>query len=309
MKIKKALIIGPSGIGKVHIRELLKNKINKIAVLGKKYKKNRNTELNIFNSKSLKFLNFKNFNQVKKFNPDITCICSPFFLHLDHINKCEKYSKKIIIEKPFFWLKSKNVKNIEFITKNLLKKLKNKARVNLPMTSLASQLINKKEIPIRIKNFNFKYYTKGKKIFNDIPIDLLPHAISFFMTIDRQRIKNFKIINVKKSKFKWISKIIINDVVCNFLFSQNKKKKESFLSFDINNSSYIRKQTVVNKEYVSSIKKNNKKIIKIKNPMSESISAIVNNSDRHFRAVSNHAMVNEITKLTNNLINWKKVSK
>ena len=309
MKIKKALVIGPSGIGQAHIRELLKTKISEIALYGKKYKKKRFQESNILKAKHLKKRNFKNLNQIKNYKPDITCICSPLYMHFEHIKKCYKYSKKIIIEKPFFWLKAEKKKNIEKQTLLLLNKLKNKAIINLPMISLARQLLNKNEIPKKIKKFKFEYYTKGKQTFDEIPIDLLPHAISFFLTIKKRRKINFIILNVKKNKFSWSTKIIINNTVCEFLFSQDRHQNESQLKFKINNHTYKRKQIVVQNEYINTIIKNHNKKIKIKNPMSESINQVIKSSSKKLITSKNHEVTYEIAKLTNKLINWNKMRK
>ena len=38
LNFNRALVIGPSGIGNAHIRQYAKNKINKIAILGKSFK-------------------------------------------------------------------------------------------------------------------------------------------------------------------------------------------------------------------------------------------------------------------------------
>ena len=46
-KFKRGLIIGPSGIGKVHIRQFLKNGICDLAILGKNKNKKRILELNL----------------------------------------------------------------------------------------------------------------------------------------------------------------------------------------------------------------------------------------------------------------------
>ena len=39
LNFNRALVIGPSGIGNAHIRQYAKNKISKIAILGKSFKK------------------------------------------------------------------------------------------------------------------------------------------------------------------------------------------------------------------------------------------------------------------------------
>ena len=54
-KFKKGLIIGPSGIGKVHIRQFLKNGISDLALLGKNKNKKKFAKLNLLNIKKKKY--------------------------------------------------------------------------------------------------------------------------------------------------------------------------------------------------------------------------------------------------------------
>ena len=181
-KYFKSLVIGPSGIGQVHLRELVKNGSNELGILGKKYNKNRNINLDLIDQKKIKIKNLKTFNQIKYFKPKVISICSPFEKHSEHLIKCKKYCKNFIIEKPFFWSKSRK-KNYNYeYAKKLIKQRQFKLFVNLPMISLANQLLNieKKE---KILKFKFNYFTSGKHSYENIAIDLLPHAVSFILTI------------------------------------------------------------------------------------------------------------------------------
>ena len=56
----KALIIGPSGIGTVHLRELLRFGFEEIAFLGKSNSKKRTFIVNLKNNKQIKIINLLN---------------------------------------------------------------------------------------------------------------------------------------------------------------------------------------------------------------------------------------------------------
>ena len=116
----------------------------------------------------------------------------------------------MIIEKPIFWIRNKKVSNLE-VAKNLLNLKNNKIFVNLPMVSLANQ-IKKKNKSVQIKKFDFNYFTRGKNQFENIPIDLLPHALSFFFTIKSNNLKNFKIIKISKKKKVGSAKLLLMTV-------------------------------------------------------------------------------------------------
>ena len=131
-KFKRGLIVGPSGIGQAHFRQYYKNGIREIGVLGKNFNKKRSFQINISKFKDLKITNLKNFNDIKKFKPQIVSICSPFEQHLEHILKCNNHCQYIIVEKPFIWFKNNKKKiNTYKVVSNLLNKLKKKDRDQL----------------------------------------------------------------------------------------------------------------------------------------------------------------------------------
>ena len=306
-KFKRGLIVGPSGIGRAHIRQYYKNGIREIGILGKNFNKKRLSQIDISKFDNLKITNLKNFDDIKKFKPQIVSICSPFEKHLEHILKCNNHCKYIIVEKPFIWFKNSEKKiNTYKIASNLLVKLKKKIMINLPMVSLASQLLEKKEISKKARILKFMYFTKGKQNYENIAVDLLPHAISFILVINGNFLKNFKIKSVKIDKLKWSCKIIINNVICYFLFTQSKERKESSLSFKLNKDFYKRNQKLSNGEYINTINKNKRKIINVKNPMTEYLNLLLNNFKNPKNIELNHRLVLDITTLTDNLLNWKK---
>jgi hypothetical protein len=172
------------------------------------------------------------------------------------------------------------------------------------MISLANQLLKKEKIS-HIENFRFNYFTRGKKSYDDIAIDLLPHAISFFLIINKQKLKKFKILSVKKSVSEWRCNIMLNNSNCKFLFKQDKNRKESLLSFKLNKDFYIRKQEKINYEYLTTLIKNYRKIINIKNPMTEYIKKMLNNFQNYSTVKNNNIMTLDTMKLTEELINFK----
>ena len=306
-KFKRGLIVGPSGIGRAHFRQYYKNGIREIGILGKNFNKKRLSQINISKFDNLKITNLKNFDDIKKFKPQIVSICSPFEKHLEHILKCNNHCKYIIVEKPFIWFKTSEKKiNTYKIASNLLVKLKKKIMINLPMVSLASQLLEKREISKKARILKFMYFTKGKQNYENIAVDLLPHAISFILVINGNFLKNFKIKSVKVDKLKWSCKIIINNVICYFLFTQNKERKESSLSFKLNKDFYKRNQKLSNGEYINTINKNKRKIINVKNPMTEYLNLLLNNFKNPKNIEFNHRLVLDITTITDKLLSWKK---
>ncbi len=297
------VIIGPSGIGKVHLRELINFGFKNIALVGKRFSKER-VNLLPKEYKNINFYNLKTLNEIKEFNPKIINLCSPTKYHYDHISIIKNFCKNLIIEKPLFWTKNKKKSNLK-LTEDLLYSKSNKIFVNLPMISLANQI--KKEIKFKkINKFNFNYFTSGKNKFENIPIDLLPHALSFLLTLNSNVINNFKILDMNKKRNYWNCKIVINDCLCKFYFKQDPKRYESRLSFKINDDTYLRKHFVKsnNNVYLTKVLKNNKKLINLKNPMSDYLNLILQNINKKDMLRTNNDITINSIKIMEKLLDY-----
>jgi hypothetical protein len=301
MKKSIGVVIGPSGIGKAHIRELINYGFQNICLLGKKFRKERSFLLNKEYKKVI-FHNLKLIKEIKKIKPKVIHLCSPTKYHYDQILAIKDYCKHLIIEKPIFWIKDKDKSNFK-IVKNLLNLKSNKIFVNLPMISLATQ-IRKKEKLKKIKKFNFNYFTNGKNKFEDIPIDLLPHALSFFFTLNPKKQNNYNKIEVNKKKYSWNCKMIVNECLCKFYFKQDSKSRESILSFKINDDTYLRKSFIKNNVYVNKVLKNQKKLINLKNPMSDYLNLIFKNLNKNEVLRKNNDITIKSIQIMEKLINY-----
>ena len=294
------VVIGPSGIGKIHIRELVNFGFKNIAIVGKRFKKNR-INLLIKEYKNINFYYLNSLKKIKEIKPTIINVCSPTKYHYDHILIIKNFCKNLIVEKPIFWIKNRNISNLQIVKKLLFEK-KHNIFVNLPMISLANQ-IKKKNKYNKIKKFDFKYYTKGKNQFKNIPIDLLPHALSFLFTLNSNELNKFKILRVNKKKNIWNCKIVVNDCLCNFFFRQDPQRLESRLSFKINQDTYLRKHFIKNNSYVNRVLKNKKKLIDLKNPMSDYLNLIYKNMNKKNILKKNNDITINSVKIMEKLIN------
>lgn len=308
IKFKKGVIIGPSGIGAVHFREFLNNGFKEIGFIGKSKSKDRFFNINLKKFENIKIMNLKDFKNIRKFKPDVVSICSPFDKHLSHILKCKKHSKHIIVEKPFIWSKKKlkKGKNLQNSLR-LLSKSNNQIAINLPMISLARQLIQKKEITKNINYFKFCYFTKGKQNNENIAVDLLPHALSFLLTISKRKVINLDIINVKKFKSNWSCKIKIDNMICIFKFTQDLFRKESVLKFSLNNNHYVRHQKDIDGKRINYLVKNNRKKISLNNPMSEYLCYLLKSFNNKDKIRTNNNLVLKIMEIKEDLLSFKKI--
>ena len=152
------------GNRKSALRELVNFGFKNIGLIGKKFKKNRTSDL-IKKHKDLSFYNLKSIKEITKIKPKIINVCSPTKYHYDQIISIKNLCKNLIVEKPILWIKNNKVSNLA-LTKDLLSLKRNNIYVNLPMISLAKQI--KKNKILKIKKLNFNYFTKGKNQFKNI---------------------------------------------------------------------------------------------------------------------------------------------
>ena len=132
---------------------------------------------------------------------------------------------------------------------------------------------------------------------------MLPHALSFLFTLNSNKLNNFKVLKIIARKNVWNCKIIINDCLCNFFLKQNPKRLESRLSFKINQDTYLRKQFAINKPHVNKVLKNGKKLIDLKNPMSDYLDLIFKNINKNNILKKNNDITINSIKIMEKLIN------
>jgi hypothetical protein len=301
--VNKALLLGPSGIGQAHLRELIKFKFSNIYLLGKKFKTDRIKKIKLKLANNIKLFNLRKISEVKKNKFTLSMICTPTHLHYKHIQILKNSSDFLIVEKPLIWIKQKNISNFK-MSKKILGNSKTKIFINLPMISLGNQLMKKKKIK-KIKEFNFSYFTNGKNTYDDIAVDLLPHALSLFFKLTKNTYKYLNILQVTSEKLKWSCKLNIDGCNCVFSFKQGIKKKGSQLFFEINDDLYERKQIKVGENYINKLVKNKKEIIKLKNPMGDYLQYIMKNFNNKLSLKNNNQITINSVKVAENLINFK----
>jgi hypothetical protein len=274
LKNKSIGIIGVRGIGRIYLRELLTLGVKKIFILGKSYKQSLKNKRELELSTNIEIIPCKNMNDFKNKKLDLICICSPTNTHLNLINKLSKTKSKLLIEKPLFDIKNLSYKKIYKITNNLFENNKTNILTNLPLVEYAKSLKSKFKIDKnKLSKINFKYYTSGRHIYKNIAIDLLPHAISFLLSLNYIKKKNILIDSIKMKKNSWKINFSFKKINCLFDFNQNIQRKKSILQVKLNNKSYKRIQkrninrSIKNIEFIE----RGKQIKKINNPMSESI--------------------------------------
>ena len=261
----KAALIGTTKIAEIHLRELIENGCKEITIISRDKSKADKLISKFKFFKNIKFISsHMKILKIKKF--DLIDICSNTNLHLKHLYFIPKFNGAIIVEKPIFSI-TKHKKNFLEILNKIYKKHK-KIFVCYPMTYFA-KTVHKFLVLKKINNFRVNYHTSGKHSYNEIGLDLLPHAISITSELFKDFDFNSENIITKKiisEKNKWSSKIIYNDIKILYNFSQNKKRKVSKFSLNLNEKKLVRYTKKINNIFQNYIQFNNK-MVSIDNPM------------------------------------------
>jgi hypothetical protein len=277
--MKRLGVLGLGRLAEFYIRDLISLKLKPIILKNSNYisslKKseliNKKYKLNVKAARSYKIFFQEKF--------DTVLICSPSKFHFYHLKKALKNKRDVIVEKPIISLckqqiKKKNISKLEEILN-----YDNKIYYNLVNEYYAKKyliLYSKKKF--NYKRFDFVFHTNGIHKYDKIMDDLLPHMFSVLNNLINY--KKLHSIKKKINKNKCYIKFYADNCLCHVVFKQNCKKK--VLKFGIDK--YIAEREMFEKKdnvftYLV-LKKIDKKVI-IKNPLTESVKVIYNNSKNY----------------------------
>ena len=163
-----------------------------------------------------------------------------------------------------------------------------------------SKFINLK----KINKFKVNYHTSGKHFYDEIGLDLLPHAISITLEIFKKF--NFEEKNINKyikkvKKNKWSNRISYDELKIFFNFSQNEKRKISKFSLQFNEKKIMRYTKKINTVFHNYIQFKNK-MIRVDNPMQIMFKNFFKNINKTDFFIKNKNLTYLITKKMHKLI-------
>ncbi len=226
---KKILIIGRGSAGQNHFGALksINKKVNITLVSSRNF---------------IKIFKKKNYEKLRKMNPDLFIICSPANTHFKFINLIERcfIKKNVLIEKPLFSKREKNVGNLKnnyYVGYNL--------RFHPILQFIKNYIKGKNYFFIRVICSSFlpdwrkkKKYTDTvsakKKFGGGVKLEL-SHEIDYLKWI----FGKFKIISSFNKKISNL-KINVDDVLCVHGILKNK----IFLNLDLNFFSRIKNRKI-----------------------------------------------------------------
>lgn len=250
----RAIVIGASGFGLVHVRELLACDVTVAGIVGSTVASAQRTAQNILSEYGVEVEAFSNIDEALALSPDIVTICSPTNMHLDHLKTLVPTGVAIFCEKPLFW----NDKiTPEYLDQkfDILNRHQPFIGINFSNLYYVRQAIAMMPELASATQFDFTFHTNGPHSHDLIGVDLLPHAIACLNEIS----PDGKVHNLKKSisrtSFKAEFKFS-NTISCRFDLSENKDGPKQF-KFSLDDQEFVRTSQIINGKYEASLQHSN----------------------------------------------------
>lgn len=269
----RVVILGASGIGQVHARIFNQLGVDVCAILGSSNDSAIKTALMLKNKLNIIVRPFSDLNiLLKKIKPDAVSICTPPNLHYEQIITCFDHNAAVFCEKPLFWNKAINLKELEKKITHIKNHPNRRLFVNTCNASFLDQLGLVK--PKNLNSFTFIFYTQGKNKRKEIALDLLPHALSLLLKL--LPINSITNLEEKITQNKYLCYFDYGD--CHVKFElQEKVDGPKELSFEINDRKFTRIQKGKDENYkVSLLDSYTNKLLLAKDPFSIYIKKFLN---------------------------------
>lgn len=246
----RAIVIGASGFGLVHVRELLACDVTVAGIVGSTVASTQRTAQKILDKYSATVEAFSNIDDALVLSPDIVTLCSPTPLHLDHLKTLVPAGVAIFCEKPLFW---NDQITPEYLDRqfSILNHHKPFVGINFSNVYYVRQALTMMPELKNATRFEFTFHTNGPHSHDLIGIDLLPHAIACLNEISPDgQIHNIR-KSVSRTRFKVEFKFT-DTLNCRFDLSEDQNGP-SQLKFTLDDQEFVRTSQVINGKYEASL--------------------------------------------------------
>ena len=231
-------ILGAGRIGKIHARLFQSLGANVVAILSSTKDNANRAARELQREYGLSVKPFWNLTDILCSPIDAVSICTPPFLHYDHILASFEQGLAVFCEKPLFW--SNDSYNETRKKLNHLKSHRNrKLFMNISNSLFIDKICERAPKPDEVKSFYFQFNTNGKNRKFNILIDLLPHGISLLHRFFGSR--SVTNIDYQFSSYNAIIEFYYGICSIKFDFQQKEDYPKKFF-FRINNNEYLRIQ-------------------------------------------------------------------
>ena len=273
--MERILLIGGRGISEVFVRLLKKNGITNIGLISATPQTTEVNAKKLTDKYSVAVYPIANPNTAtKKFSPDGVIIASPNYSHGDYLNYFINSATPILCEKPLFWKKDLSTESIEEYFRFLKEHKTSKIFLNTTSRYLARAVKNQISKYSGSSSFEFIFNTHGREKYENIGIDLLPHAFSILHELFGY--KRITQIHSDFSSFKFNTTFKYGKLNVGFYLSENVKL-DKYFAFSIDDNRFERVQSGKGDTYsLYIVNSANKTSTSIEDPFDTSVQRLLN---------------------------------
>lgn len=265
MSVENALnvaLIGTGKVSRVHTRIIheLGYRISWIVGRNTKTLKNQRQFLKSLYDWEVKTSLQADFLNTTKALPDICVLCTPPEAHICYLDFCIRHGIPVFCEKPLIWSK-KNYDEISLSLRLMNNYSQSLIYLNTNNKFIAQSILKQGWICDDLKNLRVVFHTQGEEQYENISLDLLPHAISIAETLLGSKLEiNEPTSSVAKNEVRHT--FIHKNITVNFTLSESTDNRKR-LAVYLNDNVIERIQSGSGKTYKICLRKNNSETIEI----------------------------------------------
>jgi predicted dehydrogenase len=193
-------VIGPRGIGRVHIREFQRAGASISGILGQDYDRTCDLASRLGREQGDEVRAFRSLEELVTADLDAVSICSPVECHLDQVIAALESGKKVFCEKPLFWLADASAEEVQEVCDYIRSLEKGRLALNTCNSSFLPGYSSLFGEPHGLATFRFEFWTNGRCEGAMIGVDLLPHAFALLQAICPDSCLTDVIVSIEKSR-------------------------------------------------------------------------------------------------------------
>ena len=269
-------VVGASGFGGVHVRELIKAGATSLRVVGRNAESTAATARKLATLHGTTSIVASTLEELVAEPADFVSICSPTEMHADHAAALLPAGSYIFVEKPFIWQSLATADDILTRSQRLLDLANGRLTVNQPTARLMEAILAVGLAKSRPRSFSMRSQTRGNYVGTDIAVDLLPHALSAILVLLGEAGAGLSIqdLSVVGGDNSWRAEFSLGALAVSLDFLQDPGAPGSELSFKIDGRPVRRGQREIQGGFEVFLESSGE-IHVIENPISVSIARAV----------------------------------
>ncbi len=273
--MKKILLVGGKGISEVFVRLLKKHNISEIGLISSTYETTKSNARILTEKYKIIVSPVQDLGTYSiNFSPEGIIIAVPNHCHEKYLTHFIKEGIPILCEKPLFWRKNISVKIINDYFKFLSEHKTSSLFLNTSNRFFAKAAKGQFPDLRESKSFELTFNTHGNAKYENIGIDLLPHAFSIL-----HELFGFNCITqieLNSSNVSFNAKFKYGKINVGFYLSENIRKAKYF-GFSIDENKFERLQIGFGNTYsVYLLNKLNQKKTKLEDPFDTNVQRLLN---------------------------------